>query len=119
MKVTNSAIGLIVMLLLFGVSFSWAADATSYSAPGTAKVNDLNMYGKDVVGVGNLDSDTVNTGSITDKDNPAYSVDPNGTSVMNRVQVVTAPTDDKDAVNKAYVDVLEAMILQLKADLGL
>jgi len=93
------------------------ADATDQSGSGTATVNDLDMYGKDVFGVNVFETGLIRSSKVIDKDNPAYVLDPDQASIMQRVQVTSSPTNGFDVANKAYVDIYENQIVLLIDDI--
>jgi len=106
---------LFVTLCLIGATNLYAEDATGQSAQGAANVNDLNMYGKNISNVKEVDSETVVTKGFHDKDDPSFGVDANNISVMQKIQSSRTPTSSDDVVNKDYADKLQDKISELEA----
>jgi len=97
----------ISLMFVLAVSGHLYADGTTdQSASGTAIVNDLNMYGKNISNVKEVDSETVVTKGFHDKDDPSFGVDPNNTSIMNRIRTPYSATVPNDVVRKDKIDSL-------------
>ena len=96
----------LIFCLIWNIAaLSWA-DSSNYSATGSAVVNTLDQHGKDIVNTTNSDSSSMSTRVVIDKDDPTYRINPNETSMTNKIKIDYTPTDPHDLVPKSYIDAL-------------